>query len=186
MSNEPVYTDIDLNLSNLFYRQPPLPTPKPAPELAEFGGKLLDHFATRVLPWVGEIQGRPAELLPPVHLVDPVFFALQGLARTAGWFNPKIDQIVVATPVDDNFKRSVVLHESVHWMQYHTWPDMDWHEAEYEAYKVQMAWLATQGFDIRSEGRFFTPNNLLGFTHSAELFHDDYAWLKKWEKEYVK
>lgn len=185
---KPTIAEMDIRLSDLFsfrIRRQAI-VPQPSIRLVGEAARLLP-FADRVLGWT---KTRPAGLLPPVYTAPAEYFPDP---RIAGWFDRSYlghegEQIVINEAYTDGlFKTSVLLHESIHWMQYHTGAliQMGSHDSEYEAYKVQMAWLATQGFDVRHEGKFFSPLNLMDQTRGYDLIADNYAWLKPWEKEYI-
>lgn len=161
--------------------------PPARPELGELAASTLLPFAFRVLDW----QMLVYHITPVVFVAEYsyLYHVYNAHFHTAGLFDPESAEIYLREPwtQDDVFARSVLLHESVHWAQRQRYGLRSFHylsgqqhQHELQAYKAQLAYVASQGYNYRASP-FFTPDNLWGQTHSDELFRNNYAWLEEYK-----
>lgn len=160
------------------------PTAAHSPAMAVLAADELVPFAHRVFPWADN-KGRK----PRVRLGDRRYFLLKfgpHHATALGLYDAFGDQITVRTPWDQGsvFDRSVLLHETVHWLQRHTFGLQEFTSdnipfLESMAFKTQMAYLTANGYDVR-KNILFSPENLIFQTAGNELILDNYAWLDAW------
>ncbi|MDX1605644.1 MAG: DUF6647 family protein [Candidatus Competibacterales bacterium] len=116
-------------------------------------------LVTRLLQWIGvnsDYDTAPYVTDPPTVLfcshgesIDYEGQAVTVQRHMKGLYDKDNNTIFLVRPWsgDDPYNRSTLLHELIHLVQYNSrdWPC--WHKTEWEAYKLQEAWLNERGLE---------------------------------------
>ena len=129
----------------------------------------LDALLAELLLAIHMLSGQPVpEALPSIDFVPQRELqerACEGPCEVYGWFPP--GRVIYLDdrldPLKDIWARSIVVHELVHYVQHQegTFPARgdceSWLDREWEAYDIQLRWLAEQGAPPLLLRRFGSP-----------------------------
>lgn len=179
------YEEIKVTLSDFatFAFDLEIPEPTFSPKLSQ----LAADFVPEIVAIEPKLEQRYGSEGPRVSLASQLWFQTKWTGPTtgyiAGWFRRHENVIELSTPWrdDDLLNRSVLLHETVHWLQNSLGTLInDRYASEEMAWRTQMIWLTKQGFDVRKASWIFNGDNLFRQTN-ADLAREDYAFLKPYE-----